>query len=257
MANWLPAGDAWHSSNYHFSMVMTPTTPEVDHETVDAARLLSRAAVFSGVSASRLAELAPHTLTRHLEAGDFLFREGETGTSMYVLGEGRIRLYLTGPDGSESTLALLDAPDSFGELAVFDGGPRSASAVAVTPSKVVSLSGAAMRKAYRSDPDLADSLLRSLAGLVRQATDQRSLLVFHDLAARVARYLIDETDGRGNDVSYVVAHISDLASSAGGSEADLRRILHVFERDGLIRQQGVGLVVLARNELSMRASATC
>lgn len=238
-------------------MVMTAATHEVDHETVEAARLLSRAAVFSGVNATRLAELAPHTLTHHLESGDHLFHQGESGTSMYVLGEGRIRLYVSGPNGTDSTLALLDAPSSFGELAVFDGGSRSASAVAVTPCVVVSLSGAAMRKAYRSDPDLADSLLRSLAGLVRQATDQRSLLVFHDLAARVARQLLDEADSRGDGLSYVGAHMADLAARAGGSEADMRRILQAFERDGLIRRQGVGVVVLAHDELECRArSAT-
>jgi CRP-like cAMP-binding protein len=209
------------------------------------------------VNASRLAELAPHTLTHHLAAGDHLFHQGESGTSMYVLGEGHIRLYVNEPQGSDVTLALLDAPSSFGELAVFDGGPRSASAVAVSPCVVVSLSGAAMRRAYRSDPDLADSLLRSLAGLVRQATDQRSLLVFHDLAARVARQLLDEADSRGDGISYVAAHMADLAASAGGSEADVRRILHAFERDGLVRSEGVGLVVLARQELECRASSAC
>ena len=65
-------------------------------QTIDAARLLSRAAVFSGVSASCLAELAGQAVTRYLEAGDHLFREGELGTTMYVLGEGQIRLYVTG-----------------------------------------------------------------------------------------------------------------------------------------------------------------
>src|SRR5215213_1035238 len=75
-------------------MSTSSPTHEVDRDVVEAARLLSRAAVFSGVHASQLAELARHAVTRHLEAGDHLFRQGETGTSMYVLGRGRIRLYL-------------------------------------------------------------------------------------------------------------------------------------------------------------------
>ena len=139
-------------------MVATYAHPRVDHEvdrqTIDAARLLSRAAVFSGVNASCLAELAARAVTRYLEPGDHLFREGELGTTMYVLGEGKVRLYVTGPDCEPSTLAVLSPTSSFGELSVFDGGARSASAVALEASMVVGVAGSAVRRAYRSEPDL-------------------------------------------------------------------------------------------------------
>src|SRR3954447_23800299 len=135
-------------------MVATSATLEVDRETIGAARLLSRAAVFSGVGASCLVELAGHSITRYLAAGDHLFHEGEFGTTMYVLGEGHVRLYVTGPDGVESTLAVLGAASSFGELAVFEGGARSPAAVPLEPSTVVGLPGHAVRRAYRADPQL-------------------------------------------------------------------------------------------------------
>ena len=264
-------------------MATSSPTHEVDRDVVEAARLLSRAGVFSGVHASQLADMARHAVTRHLDAGDHLFRQGETGTSMYVLGRGRIRLYLDSslddgargvslrsgnghdrrsgngrspehrPDG-QRTLADLEPPSAFGELAVFDGGPRSASAVALEPSMVVSLPGAVVRKAYRAAPDLADNLLRSLAALVRQATDQRSLLVFHDLSARVARLLLEDADSHVDGLAWVQAHPADLAARAGGSEAAVRRVLHEYEHAGLVRGHGAGLVIAQREVLERRAA---
>jgi CRP-like cAMP-binding protein len=237
-------------------MVATSATVEVDRETLDAARLLGRAAVFSGVSASCLLQLASSSVTRYLAAGDHLFREGEPGTSMYVLGEGRLRLYVTAPDGVDSTLAVLAPPSAFGELAVFDGGSRSASAVALEPAIVVGLAGTAVRRAYRADPHLADRLLRSLAALVRQATRQRSLLVFHDLSARVARWLLDDARRRhdGRAVVPVNGQAGRLAAEIGGSEATVRRILRGYELDGLIRGDAGGYTILAHAELEARAN---
>jgi CRP-like cAMP-binding protein len=236
-------------------MVATSATLEVDRETLDAARLLCRAAGFSGVSASCLAQLAGRSVTRYMAAGDHLFHEGEHGSSMYVVGEGRLRLYVRALDGTDSTLALLGPTSAFGELAVFDGGPRSASAVAVEPSTVVGLAGPAVRRAYRADPLLADRLLRSLAALVRQATHQRSTLVFHDLSARVARWLLDDAQRRPDGRAYVPSNgqAGRVTSEIGGSEAAVRRILRSFELDGLVRRDGGGYIILAPAELAARA----
>ena len=241
-------------------MVATYAHPRVDHEvdrqTIDAARLLSRAAVFSGVSASCLAELAGQAVTRYLEAGDHLFREGELGTTMYVVGEGKVRLYVAGPDGEPTTLAVLSPTSSFGELSVFDGGTRSASVVALEPSMVVGVAGSVVRRAYRSDPDLAERLLRSLAALVRQATDQRSTLVFHDLAARVADWLLAEAERHDDGRAYVPANGSGatrVAADIGGSEAGVRRILRSFELDGLISRDGAGFRIVDAAMLAARA----
>jgi CRP-like cAMP-binding protein len=139
---------------------------------------------------------------------------------------------------------------------VFDGGARSASAVALEASMVVGVAGSAVRRAYRSDPDLAERLLRSLAALVRQATDQRSTLVFHDLAARVASWLLEEAQRHDDGRAYVPANRSGagaLASDIGGSEAGVRRILRSFELDGLICRDGAGYRIVDGVRLAARA----
>lgn len=226
----------------------TPTDSSTDEEVLHVARLISRAALFSGLRASRVLDLARHAFVQCLEAGDVLFREGDRGNSLYVVARGHLRLSTTDAEGHEHTLARLGPPATFGELAVFDRRPRSATAEATEASEVVGVPGKALRDAYRADPDLADTLLHSLAALVRSATSQRSSVLFWDLHNRVASALLDAA--QDGDVVYLDAHASRLAASAGGSEAAVTKILQQLEREGAIRQRGFTVEIVDRDGLS-------
>ncbi|MEZ5234578.1 MAG: Crp/Fnr family transcriptional regulator [Acidimicrobiales bacterium] len=168
---------------------------------------------------------------QHPDEGDLLFREGDRGNSLYVVAKGHLRLYTTDPDGSTATLALLGAPATFGELAVFDRRRRSASAEATEVPEVVGVPAKALRDAYRADPDLAEALLRSLAALVRSATSQRSSVLFWDLHRRVAAALVAAADSGDGNAVYLDAHAATLAEQAGGSESAVTKILQQLERE--------------------------
>lgn len=233
------------------AVATAPATSETttDDEALYAARLMSRAALFSGLRASRVLELAQHAFVQHLDEGDLLFREGDRGNSLYVVAKGHLRLYTTDPDGSTATLALLGAPATFGELAVFDRRRRSASAEATEASEVVGVPAKALRDAYRADPDLAEALLRSLAALVRSATSQRSSVLFWDLHRRVAAALVAAADSGDGNAVYLDAHAATLAEQAGGSESAVTKILQQLEREGAIRQQGLVVEITDRDGL--------
>lgn len=231
-------------------MVVAKTAPAVDPEILRAARLISRAALFSGLRASRIVDLAQHAFVQTLDPGDLLFRQGDRGNSLYVLGEGRIRLFVEGPGGEASTLSIVEPPASFGELSVFDRQPRSASAEALEHSEVVGIPGRALRDAYLADPSLAEALLSSLAALVRSATSQRSTMAFWDLHGRVARELLGMADAHGDDTVYLDAHASTLAARAGGSNGAVNRILVQLERDGFISRRGLTVELVDRAALA-------
>lgn len=234
----------------HAGSPASQTDSSTDEEVLHAARLISRAALFSGLRASRILDLAQHAFVQCLDAGDHLFREGDRGNSLYVVASGHLRLYTTDADGSEQTLALLGPPATFGELAVFDRRPRSATAEATEASEVVGVPGKALRDAYRADPDLADTLIHSLAALVRSATSQRSTVLFWDLHNRVAAALLDAADAGDGTVVYLDAHAATLAASAGGSQAAVTKILHQLEREGAIRQRGMAVDIVDREGLA-------
>lgn len=210
---------------------------------------MSRAALFSGLRASRILELAQHAFVQCLDEGDLLFSEGDRGNSLYVVAKGHLRLYTTDADGVQHTLALLGPPATFGELAVFDRRRRSATAEASEASEVVGVPAKALRDAYRADPDLAEALLRSLAALVRSATSQRSTVLFWDLHRRVATALLDAADAGDGRSVYLDAHAATLAEQAGGTGAAVTKILHQLEREGAIRQQGLLVEILDRDGL--------
>jgi CRP/FNR family transcriptional regulator len=207
---------------------------------------MSRAALFSGLRASRVLELAQQSFIQCLDPGDLLFREGDRGNSLYVVASGHLRLFTTDGDGTDCTLALVGPPATFGELSVFDRRPRSAAAEATEPSEVVGVPGKALRDAYRADPDLAEALLRSLAALVRSATSQRSTVLFWDLHRRVAAALLEAADANDGRSLYLDAHNAALAQQAGGSDAAVTKILNQLEREGAIRQQGMVVDILDR-----------
>ncbi|MCC6434819.1 MAG: Crp/Fnr family transcriptional regulator [Acidimicrobiales bacterium] len=210
---------------------------------------MSRAALFSGLRASRILELAQHSFVQCLDQGDLLFSEGDRGNSLYVVAKGHLRLYTTDGDGTQHTLALLGPPATFGELAVFDRRRRSATAEATEPAEVVGVPAKALRDAYRADPDLAEALLRSLAALVRSATSQRSTVLFWDLHRRVASALLDAADANDGRTVYLDANAATLAEQAGGSGSAVNKIVHQLEREGAIRQQGLLVEILDRDGL--------
>lgn len=232
------------------------TDSSTDNEILHAARLISRAALFSGLRASRIVELAQQSFLQCLDPGDHLFREGDRGNSLYVVAKGHLRLFTTDDAGVETTLAIVGPSATFGELSVFDRQRRSATAEATEACEVVGVPGKALRDAYRSDPDLAESLLRSLAALVRSATSQRSSVLFWDLHTRVADALLGLAAAHDGESVYLDAHAATLAQLAGGSEAAVMRILHQFEREAMVRLQGrivqltdrAGLAALAASD---------
>ena len=230
----------------------TDTDALAHEEASERARLISRASMFSSMRGSQLTTLASESWTQYLDEGDFLFHEHDHGSSMFVVARGRIRLFVTGPEGKESTLAVVRPPAAFGGLAVIDDGPRSASAVALEPTEVVGLPGHAMSSALRQDPDLAESMLHSLARLVRQATAQRSEVVFLDVTGRVARYLLAEADDAGV-IAHFDPHDDGLAQSLGATDRAVSRVLRGMERDGLLRVEGLTVTVLEPEGLAERA----
>ncbi len=120
--------------------------------------------MFVGLTAEQLAELARHAMERTHDAGEIIVREGERGDELHVLLEGEISIVR-----GDVTLATLRPPSCFGEMAIFDGAPRSASAVAATACRLLSLEGDAIRRAGRRDPSLYEALLRVMTQRLREA----------------------------------------------------------------------------------------
>src|SRR5579884_2030140 len=102
-------------------------------------RLLRQVALFAELAPERIEQLAQLVRRRTYHRGETIFHKGDPGTGLYILTSGQVKVVLPSESGEEAVLAVLEASDVFGELALFDGLPRSATVVAVQNAEVLLL----------------------------------------------------------------------------------------------------------------------
>ncbi|MDQ1711301.1 MAG: family transcriptional regulator, cyclic receptor protein [Frankiaceae bacterium] len=222
----------------------------------DAARLLRETALFSGIDQRTAEEVARRMVRRTLRRGQPLFHQGDRGDALYVVVDGSVAVVVSSENGDRMVLTTLHPPDSLGEIALLDGGNRSASAEAVEETTTLVLSRAAFLELLRDHPPLAEQLLRSLGALVRRLSEQASDFVFLDLPGRVAKVLVRLAEDSGPEVAGVPVEVAvtqgRLAEMAGGSRQSVNQILQSFQQRGLIEVQGRRVLICRPEQLRRR-----
>lgn len=137
----------------------------------ELAAHLKSVRLFQGVDPAYLDEIAAQCEVERFDPGATVFREGSAGDKLYIVLQGRVRVHKATEKG-EIELAVLNPAACFGEMALFDGAPRSATAEAVEASEVLSLSAAALRTVCRRHPEIYENFLKIISRRLRQ-TDAR------------------------------------------------------------------------------------
>ncbi len=220
--------------------------------------VLRQAPLFSGLDEGSAAALETSMATASLKRGDVLFNEGDDGSQLYVVTEGKVKLGRTSADGRENLLAILGPGQMFGELSFFDPGPRSATATAVTDVELKSLSHEALSPVLETHSDVALALLHQLAGRLRRTNEVVGDLVFSDVPGRVAKALLDLASrfGRQADDGVHVNHDltqEELAQLVGASRETVNKALADFASRGWMRLEPRSVVILDPERLQRRA----
>lgn len=223
----------------------------------DTVRLLRDTEVFARVDAATAAELAQRMVRRTYKRGEALFHQGDAGDSLYVLVEGSVAVVVTSENGDRMVLTTLAPPDVLGEIALLDGGRRSASAEAVEETVALVLSRAAFLQLMKDHPPFVEQLLRSLGGLVRRLSEQASDFVFLDLPGRVAKAVLRLAEDTGRAPEGVPVEVTvtqqRLAEMVGGSRQSVNQILHAFAARGLLELHGRRVLICRPDQLRRRA----
>jgi CRP-like cAMP-binding protein len=154
-------------------------TPE--QRVIDRVEFLKRLPLFAGLAETELTALAKDFTVRRFQQGETIFIQGDPGQALYLIEAGRVRIYLQDDAGQESSVIYYSAGDIFGELAVIDGLPRSASANAATDTIVHVLSRERLRPHLLASPQLAYNFMQALTVRLRYSTLQVSNLTLHDV----------------------------------------------------------------------------
>ncbi|TRW43261.1 Crp/Fnr family transcriptional regulator [Georgenia yuyongxinii] len=193
-----------------------------------------------------------------LRRGETLFNEGDPGDRLYILTEGKVKLGHTAPDGRENLLAVLGPGELLGELTLFDPGPRSTTATAVAPTRLLELEHQDLMEFLEGRPSLAKHMLKALAQRLRRTNESLADLVFSDVPGRVAKALLDLADrfGEITDDGVHVPHDltqEELAQLVGASRETVNKSLAEFVSRGWIRLEGRAVLLLDLDRLRRRA----
>ncbi|TMR98656.1 Crp/Fnr family transcriptional regulator [Nonomuraea basaltis] len=219
----------------------------VPHDVRPVAAVLAEIPLFRVLGESGIQSTARAGHARRYRSGQIIFHQGDPGESLYVLLDGLVKVVFTTEHGDEIVLNMLTRGDTFGEMALLDGSPRSASIVTVRPAWVFALPRARLLELMREHPGLADEFLRLLGHMVRRLTGQAADLAFLDLGGRLAKLLLqlaDKSGGTQGVVDLPGLTQSDLAALIGATRPAVNRALQSLVSRELIAIEGRTITLL-------------
>ncbi|HLS46491.1 MAG TPA: Crp/Fnr family transcriptional regulator, partial [Ornithinicoccus sp.] len=154
-------------------------------------QVVKKTPLFAALDDETAMRLADSMTPIRLSRGESVFEEGDPGDSLYVIVTGKMKLARTSGDGRESLLSVLGPGEMFGELSLFDPGPRLTSGRAVGEAELLALGNADLRAFLADHPQVAMMMLAGLARRLRRTNEDMSDLVFTDVPGRVAKALLD------------------------------------------------------------------
>lgn len=201
--------------------------------------LLKNVSLFAYLNESQLELISRYCVRKTAEAGQVLFREKEIGTEFYILINGSVKIFTSGKQGEEKILAVMQAGDSFGELALIDGKPRSASAASVEKSVLLSLSKQDFLGVLSANFDITLNIMQELCQRLRITNEHVRDLTFLDARTRVLKHLIQMANRNGTRSGSqitlrVMLNYDELAQYAGVQRHDIMQVIRELEAKGIL-----------------------
>ncbi len=228
------------------------TLATVDNDVVRQAPL------FSALDDADVPALRATMTSTRIGRGETLFREGVQGDRLYVIVSGKVKLGRSSVDGRENLVAILGPGEMFGELSLFDPGPRNATATAIAETELIGLGHEAFTEFLKDHPAVAKALLAALARRLRRTNDSLADLVFTDVPGRVAKALLDLSQrfGRPSEEGVLVVHDltqEELAQLVGASRETVNKALADFASRGWLRLEARAVLLLDVDRLVRRS----
>ncbi len=178
-----------------------------------------------------------------LAQSETLFEQGDEGDALYAILDGTLEVSFLAMSGRKLTLTLMRPGEVFGEIALFDNGPRTATIAAAEPSRVLRVRRNDVMKQVRQQPDLAEDLIR-LAGLrMRWMGSQLNEQVFLPMPIRLARKLLHLSDLQDNPSERITLSQSELAEFVGATREAVSKTISGWKRDNVVEASRGGILI--------------
>lgn len=204
---------------------------------------------FANLNQNEAESLADRLVVRHFNQGQVIFHHGDPGGLLYIIIRGKVKITHSTPEGHEALLAILGVDDFFGELALLDDSPRSATAEAIQTTETLTLHREEFIRFITNNPKFSLHVLQSLAHNIRRLNSQLSDVFFLDLPARLARTLLVLADQHGRmTANGIVIDLSltqtNLAEMTGATRVSINKALGRFRREQWVQAKGRKFTIL-------------
>ncbi len=211
-------------------------------------------ALFRGLTAEQLQELASIVVEKTFRRGQTIFREGEEGKGFYVVGFGKVKIYKLSRDGKEQILHIFGPGEPFAEVPVFAGQCYPANAEALEESRLWFIPRVGFIELIRRQPSLALNMLAVLSRRLRQLAALVEDLSLKEVPARLAAYLLYTADQKGSLEFDLDIPKTQLANLLGTTPETLSRLLSRFAKEGFIESSGPKITLLDKKGLQALAA---
>ncbi|MCX7206029.1 MAG: Crp/Fnr family transcriptional regulator [Proteobacteria bacterium] len=212
---------------------------------MDKVKLLLGSSLFCDLSNADLAELATHTELRSLRAKQMVVLQGTPGNEMYAVLHGRLKVIRSSAEGKEATISILEAGEMFGEIAMLDGGLRTASVETLEPCELLVLRRENVMQYLDRHPQVMHQMIAALCQRLRSVDDFLQDAMFLNLPQRLGKTLrqlahqhgIKDDEGVTIDLKLTQ---QELANMVGSSRESVNKQLSVWMEHGWLHmEQGV------------------
>ncbi|WP_157670037.1 Crp/Fnr family transcriptional regulator [Chitinibacter sp. GC72] len=210
---------------------------------MDKAKLLSGSSLFCQLSYQELAELALHAQSRLVRAKQVVLAQGELSDEMYAVIHGRLKVMRSNSEGRELTLAILEAGEVFGELAMLDGGPRTATIEALEDCELLVLQRAMVDQYLNAHPLVMRSMIQTLCERLRSADELVQDTLFLPLPQRLAKVLRQLAQNHGDETAEGIRidlklTQQELANFVGATRESVNKQLSAWESQQWLNMRG-------------------
>ena len=222
--------------------------------------LLKSVPYFSGLHPPELEAIKRHVFEQSAERNDMIVLEGEPAEAVYCVVSGAVKVFKTSVEGKEQILCIIRPGESFNDVAVFDGGPNPASAIAMTPVTLYGITKADMEALLREHPAIANNVIKVLSKKVRHFVSLVEDLSFRHVTSRIAKLLLEYATNHAVQDEEPQARPKltqqEMAAMVGTAREVVGRSLKALEESGAIRMDRHRIVITNKKVLEEASGVT-
>ena len=213
--------------------------------------------MFGGLSAQAIERLSACATIRRTTAGTTIFSKDEPGTGLFAVSSGVVKISVPSADGREAVLNLVSEGEIFGEIALLDGRPRTASAIAMTDCELIAIDRRDFLSLVQAEPKIALGLIALLCARLRWAGQQFEEHVFLNLPSRLAKVLVrlsQKAEATPGPRKLAITQ-RELSMLTGTTRESINKQLRAWAKLKWVRLERGGIVVLSPDAIAAVAAA--